>query len=184
MSVAPIMPPLGMSDGEFDALPEDGVRRELIDGVLHVSPSAGGLHQRVSRRLANALADHGPEQYEVLQDYEVKFSDSLRYIPDIVVLTTEAFDGGSRSRCVPYDVLLAVEIVSPSSGGMDRVLKPYHYAEAGIIYYWRVELDPRIEVHAHQLDLERSYKRTDLFVDELATEDPWFVQLDLRTLVR
>jgi Uma2 family endonuclease len=35
--------------------------------------------------------------------------------------------------------LLAVEVVSPSSVSMDRLLKPARYAEAGIPSYWRVE---------------------------------------------
>lgn len=44
------------------------------------------------------------------------------------------------------DVLLTVEIVSPSSEVTDRITKPALYAEAGIAAYWRVELDDRLGV--------------------------------------
>ncbi|MEU4621756.1 hypothetical protein AB0G04_17500 [Actinoplanes sp. NPDC023801] len=43
MSVIP--PADGWTVADLDALPEDGVRRELIDGVLHVSPSPSPAHQ-------------------------------------------------------------------------------------------------------------------------------------------
>jgi len=41
---------------------------------------------------------------------------------------------------VPADLLLAVEVVSPSSATTDRVTKPTLYAAAGVPAYWRVEL--------------------------------------------
>lgn len=41
----------------------------------------------------------------------------------------------------PYDVQLAVEVVSPGSRRRDRSVKPYMYAEAGIPHFWRVETD-------------------------------------------
>jgi Uma2 family endonuclease len=48
-------------------------------------------------------------------------------------------------------ILLAVEVTSPSSRRMDRLVKPAILAEAGVLTYWRVELDgpsaPLIVVH-------------------------------------
>lgn len=42
----------------------------------------------------------------------------------------------------PSEVSLVVEVVSPNSKTMDRIVKPPIYAEAGIAAYWRVETDP------------------------------------------
>jgi Uma2 family endonuclease len=49
------------------------------------------------------------------------------------------------------DVGLVVEVVSPSSRTMDRVLKPAQFAAAGVPWYWRVENDPRVEILAFEL---------------------------------
>ena len=38
-------------------------------------------------------------------------------------------------------MLLAVEVVSPASRRMDRMIKPSVLAEAGVPAYWRVELE-------------------------------------------
>jgi Uma2 family endonuclease len=47
----------------------------------------------------------------------------------------------------PAEVLLAIEIVSPGSAGLDRHLKPVEYARAGIPHFWRVERDGPATVH-------------------------------------
>src|SRR5687767_10433805 len=108
MSVAQIMPSQ-WTDREVGALPADGYRRELIDGVLRVSPSPAFRHQIVSRRLANAFDAHVPPEYVVVQDMEVKLRDDLRYIPDVLVVTRQAAGDGTPHRCHPRDVVLAIE---------------------------------------------------------------------------
>ena len=40
------------------AFPDDGLRRELVDGVLFVSPSPNVRHQRIARRVLNAFENH------------------------------------------------------------------------------------------------------------------------------
>ncbi len=47
---------------ELLALPEDGMRHELLDGVHVVTPAPTRVHQRVLRRLDHALHRHiGPD---------------------------------------------------------------------------------------------------------------------------
>ncbi|MFJ8078734.1 Uma2 family endonuclease [Streptomyces sp. NPDC096176] len=41
-----------------------------------------------------------------------------------------------------HDVLLVVEIASPSTRVTDRTMKPSLYAAAGIAHYWRLDLEP------------------------------------------
>ena len=48
-------PPGGWTTDDLDALPEDGRRRELIDGVLIMAPSPTTDHQTMAWRLAAAL---------------------------------------------------------------------------------------------------------------------------------
>jgi hypothetical protein len=41
-----------------------------------------------------------------------------------------------------HDVLAVVEIASPGTSTVDRKVKTQLYAAAGILHYWRVELEP------------------------------------------
>lgn len=51
----------------------------------------------------------------------------------------------------PTDVVLVVEVVSPSSRKTDRFFKPIEYAQAGIAAYWRIETEPEVVLHVHRL---------------------------------
>src|SRR5919204_3338608 len=42
----------------LDALPNDGQRYELIDGVVHVTPAPGLLHQQIAGHLYHLLKLH------------------------------------------------------------------------------------------------------------------------------
>lgn len=59
-------------------------------------------------------------------------------VPDVVVAQGAAVWSG-RSVLTPADLVLAVEVVSPSSTTTDRVTKPTLYAAAGVPAYWRIE---------------------------------------------
>ena len=50
----------GWTVDDLAALPEDGVRRELIDGVLNVQPSRTDIHQIIAMRVMVALGNHPP----------------------------------------------------------------------------------------------------------------------------
>ncbi len=123
---------------DLATLPEDGQRYEIIDGSLLVSPPPTVLHQAIAdrvRRLLRAVA--GPE-LEVLEGVGVQLPNGV-LLPDVLVADTAAVWSG-RSLLLPADLLLAVEVVSPSSETTDRVTKPTLYAAAGVPAYWRVEL--------------------------------------------
>lgn len=49
------------------------------------------------------------------------------------------------------DVLVAVEVISPGSRRIDRVVKPAEYAELGISHYWTIDLDAPATFTAHPL---------------------------------
>jgi Uma2 family endonuclease len=144
VSVAPEHEHTGpWSLGDVLDLPESTNKYELIDGALIVSPPPSGRHQDVLFRLHTILA--GRAEHRMWQGLGVQL-DAHRYgdrmlVPDLVVAKSTV-DGGDPVVLPAADVLLAVEIVSPGSRVMDRSTKPSLYAEAGIPYYWRIELDP------------------------------------------
>jgi Uma2 family endonuclease len=80
-------------------------------------------------------------------------------------------------------VVLAVEIVSPTSQSMDRVMKPALYAAAGIPFYWRIETDGEIVVHAYRLDpVGEAYQSVGVFADKILLAEPWGIELPIGRL--
>jgi Uma2 family endonuclease len=154
---ATLAPPevvLGAYPGSFTiddifALPEDGMRHELLDGSIIVTPPPTAPHQVAAARLVRMLVDAAPDDSEALENIGVTTLNGM-FIPDVAVVPFAVVD--SQPKLVrASDVLLAIEIMSPSSRTMDRLVKPACYAEAGLPNYWRVEFDgadaPVVIVH-------------------------------------
>lgn len=134
---------------DLQEIPDDGHRYEIIDGSLYVSPGPSRPHQVAASRLLRLLVDAAPDDVEVVETVDVEMDRSV-FEPDVVVLPADlAHRTGGPLK--PAEVLLAVEVVSPSSRRMDRLLKPAVLADAGVPAYWRVELEgpdaPAVVVH-------------------------------------
>jgi Uma2 family endonuclease len=85
-----VPPPGGWTTDDLDTLPEDNVRRELLDGVLLVSPSPSSIHQVIAGRLMVALEQTCPDHLFVSQANDVQISPRRQFIPDVLVTTFEA----------------------------------------------------------------------------------------------
>lgn len=136
-------------DGEWtiadlELLPtDDGLRYELVDGTLLVSSAPSKAHQRAVGNLHLALRADVPGHLEVFlapTDYQPTSRRSLQ--PDLLVVRRD--DPGGKAVTTPLD--LAVEVLSPSSLSIDRVLKRELYRQAGVAHYWLVDpLVPAVE---------------------------------------
>jgi Uma2 family endonuclease len=169
----------GWTTDDLDEFPADGRRRELIDGVLIVSPVPTSIHQIIAMRVGGALEESCPTEYEATLGIEIRISRRRAFVPDIMVVTTEAAARG-KHHVTPEDVLLAVEVVSPNSHAMDRVTKPALYAEAGIPFYWRVETDGGIVVHTHRIDpAAEIYRPTGQHSELIETSEPWEISIPI-----
>jgi Uma2 family endonuclease len=138
MLTAPIYPqaePWTFAD--LDRLP-DGFFYEIVDGSLLVSPPPAPAHQRTSLRLVGQIQAALPGDFEVLAPIGVDVAVSY-LVPDIAVVRAAAIEP-NPPRLAAADVVLVVEIISPSNAGIDRHEKPIRYAEVGIPHFWRVEL--------------------------------------------
>ncbi|MEU6186238.1 Uma2 family endonuclease [Nocardia sp. NPDC047038] len=158
---------------DWIALPEDSSRNyELVEGVLVVSPKPVSQHQRAVLRLGPQLEPQLPDTHGVLADTEVVIDagsvPTIR-VPDILVVP-EAGIEANLPRYDAADVLLAVEILSPGSRRTDRVTKFFEYAEAGIEYYWLIDLDKPTSLAAYHL-IGRDY--------ELVAEQSGIVTVDI-----
>ncbi len=125
-----------------DALPDDGQRYELIDGELFVTPAPSDVHQLVvgclHARLRAYLRPHGVGRV-LVSPADVRREDKRRnrVQPDIfVVRLTE-----NRRPAYPFDLadlLLAVEVESPSNPAYDYQTKRVLYLRSGVAEYWVV----------------------------------------------
>jgi len=170
----------GWTVDDLAALPEDGVRRELIDGVLNVQPSRTDIHQIIAMRVMVALEETCPDDLHVTQAVEARFSKQLSLIPDGLVTTDEAARRGG-AHFHPHEIRLAVEIVSPFSETLDRVLKPVLYANAGIPFYWLIESDGGLTVHAYEL-ADGAYRPSGSFTETIELDQPWRIRIPMARL--
>lgn len=181
-ALSDVPPSDGWTTDDLDAQPEDGVRRELLDGALLVSPSPSSVHQVIAARLLIALEQTCPDHLFVSQANDVQLSPRRLFIPDVLVTTFEAAKRGS-GKFAAAEIVLAVEIVSPSSQSMGRVMKPSLYAKAGIPLYWMIEIDGGITVHTYKLDFEdEAYQPSGTFTETIRIDEPWRIEIPIAGL--
>ena len=131
------------------ALPDDGNRYEVVHGELLVTPSPRELHQRVHLRLLLELGKY-LERYPAVgalysSPADISWTPDTLVQPDLFVADLDEARSGDWSRF--RTLLLAVEVLSPSSVRQDRFTKRRLYQEVGVATYWVVDADARaIEV--------------------------------------
>ena len=134
---------------DLSLMPDDGKRREIIDGEIYVTPSPVDHHQMILFNLTMAfgkflethplgklrfapldviLSEHDvlePDLLLVLNEHQNILQDWVRGAPDLVI-----------------------EILSPTTSARDRGIKLKAYARYGIAEYWIVDpVAQAIEVH-------------------------------------
>jgi len=118
--------------------PDDGHRYELIDGVLIVSPGPQLPHQDMVGNLYLLLRGACPPELKVvLAPFDVVLADDTVLEPDLLVAPRTQF----TRRDLPGAPLLAVEVASPSTRRIDRLLKRDRLQAAGAMSYWLVDPD-------------------------------------------
>jgi len=123
---------------DLDTLPDDGLRYELVDGVLLVSPSPRVLHQLAQAELLFLLRSAVPSHLKVLAaPLDITFGRTRLLQPDLVVLDRDQLRG-AKVAGLP---LLAVEVLSPSTRATDLTLKRHVFEQAGVASYWLLDPD-------------------------------------------
>lgn len=126
-------------------LPDDGNRYEVVDGALLVSPAPSWPHQTAGRelfvRLYGYLAQHAIGA-SFWAPADVEFDTENMVEPDLFVVPLV---GGRapRSWHEAGRLILAVEILSPSTKRADRLVKRRLYQRQGVPEYWIVDLEAR-----------------------------------------
>lgn len=130
----------------IDERPGYTPRYELVDGELLVTPGPSGGHQRVAFELAIALRKYTAhiEFGEVrLGPGDVRLTNDSYLEPDIFVIPTVDGRFPVAAERVRH-LVLAVEVISPSSAKHDRVTKRRFFQRNGAAEYWVV--DPAAQI--------------------------------------
>jgi Uma2 family endonuclease len=146
----------GLTYDDLAAMPEpgvDGLRKELIDGELYVTPSPIRRHQDAVEVIVGALhihrRAHGGKLYFAPMD--VRFSDRTVVEPDVLYIAPARVDELTDGRFVDIVPDLVVEVSSPSTRRLDLVKKRGLYEREGVREFWFVDLDEDV-VDVYRLD--------------------------------
>lgn len=148
----------------FLGLPE-GFRAEIIEGDIVVSPAARVAHNWFVTGVIAAMvraADADPTfRWVALSNTGVGAPEAAGWIPDVVIVDRERNAevlAADEAVFTPSDLVMAIEVTSPSNADHDREPGPQHrrkngnrimskwtdYASAGVEYYLLVDRDPRV----------------------------------------
>ena len=127
------------------ALPDDGNRYEVVDGELLVTPAPARPHQWVVGAIHVELELYARAQQRfvvMLSPSDVELDRYGLVQPDVFVEgLVDGRPAGEWNAGAP--LLLAVEVLSPSTARADRTTKRRRYQRARIPEYWIVDPDAR-----------------------------------------
>lgn len=124
------------------ALPNDGNRYETVHGELLLTPAPRVIHQVVHSRLQLELAiylERHPVGMVLSSPADISWSPDTLVQPDLFVAPKGELRTGTWSSV--RSLLLAVEILSPSTARQDRFTKRRLYQEIGVPTAWFVDCD-------------------------------------------
>jgi Uma2 family endonuclease len=126
-------------------MPDDGNRYETVHGELLVTPSPRPLHQLVLARLQLAIGkylEREPIGVLLSSPADISWGPDVLVQPDLFVVPlveARTLDWGRMQH-----LLLALEVLSPSSMRADRFAKRRLYQEVGIPLYWVIDADEQV----------------------------------------
>ena len=120
-------------------------RYELVRGELLVTPAPGAIHQIAVLEIAAMLREHlerEPIGIVMLSPADLELEPGSVTQPDVFVVPATVDVEGHRLEWSDVNsLLLAVEVLSPSSARSDRIEKRDFYCDVGVPEYWIVDLD-------------------------------------------
>lgn len=183
MTVLPFDPNHYYTVEEFVALPEDSsAHYELQDGVVVVSPKPAKEHMFASFKLFGQIDGQLPEGLVAVGeiDVDLELETPVVRAPDLLIARSDAF--GRRGIARASDVLLAVEILSPSSVRTDTLHKPLDYADAGIPSYWVIDADAPVTATIYHL-VDGEYEESQRASGRFTVSEPCPLIIDLDALL-
>lgn len=126
---------------DYAALPDDGHRYEIVNGVLLMTPPPTPAHQSITMRISYYLFSHvelAGLGRVFAAPIAVELAPENTFEPDIVVVLNAHLDIIAEKRIIGVPDLV-VEVASPSTAAYDRLTKHDIYARSGVPEYWIIK---------------------------------------------
>lgn len=137
---------------DYERLPDDGLRYEIIFGGLYMTPAPGFDHQFAVMRLLVLLERFISEPQlglALAAPFEVRLPDIAAVVQPDLLFVASGREPSSGDQAFSGAPDLIVEVLSPSTMRTDRVVKFSAYERAGVREYWLVNpLARLVEVYA------------------------------------
>ena len=126
---------------DYTALPDDGKRYEIMNGVLIMTPVPEPNHQsavaRLTYNLLQAVEFRGLGRV-LPGPLDVRLTSNRVVQPDVLVVLNDNLHKVAKKYMVGGPDL-AVEVASPGTATYDRLSKSEAYEQAGVPEYWMVD---------------------------------------------
>ena len=133
---------------DLDAIPDDGNRYELLNGVISMADAPTYRHQ-LTVRAVFLLVNTWVEQHDlgdtIFAPVDIVLDDHNSLQPDILFIDTQHLTMVRNGKVYGTPQLI-VEVISPGSRSRDSVEKAIRYAVAGATEFWLI--DPELETVA------------------------------------
>lgn len=141
---------------DLEAMPDDGNRYELIDGMLIVSPAPGWSHQEMGLTAYLVLRAACPRELRVLAaPFAVQTAFDSEVQPDVIVARYTDL----TPKNLPVAPVLVVEVLSHSTALHDRNTKKAFYERIGATSYWLLDPAEPGALTAYELDGAGGYRQ-------------------------
>jgi Uma2 family endonuclease len=161
-------------------------RWEIIDGVSYLQAAPSPIHQEVFTELVKQFAVYltgkpcrvypAPFCVRLPQGGEKGEKEVKNVVePDISIVCDKSKIDDQGCNGAP-DII--IEIISPSSGKKDRVVKFNKYEKAGVQEYWVVEPEQKL-VSVFLLQDNRRFSRPEMYTDEDKVKVSLFPDLEI-----
>ncbi|MGH3739180.1 MAG: Uma2 family endonuclease [Micromonosporaceae bacterium] len=191
MTAVPLPPVHLLTVGEYAALGEDDHgRSELMEGNLVMSPSPTPAHNIAVARLLVQIAPQLPDHLDMVPDVDIDLElapaaqpGTVRR-PDLSIVTRAGVRRAAAEESLlrASDVRVAIEILSPGSLRTDRMIKRAEYGDAGIPYYWIIDIEDPISLLPSRLTKRFGYRDAEAATVSFVTDDPFRLEIDLDRL--
>ncbi len=162
----------------------DDERWEILDSSAYMQAAPSRIHQEITGELYRQFANyfhgkpckvyHAP--FCVRLDNEMNFNDIRNVVePDITIVCDTSKLDEKGCKGVPD---LIIEVISPSSVKIDRIVKFNKYEKAGVKEYWIVEPDQKI-VSVFTLQDNNRYGRPELYTDSSKVKSILFPKCEI-----
>jgi Uma2 family endonuclease len=134
-----------MTAQEFDQLPDDGMKHELIEGELVVMPPPKYRHTFIQQRLSDLLRpfvrQQGLGEVHIEPGFRLSAKNTLQ--PDVAFVRTASLKELGPDGYLHGAPALAVQVVSESNAARDLERKVERYLSTGSEEVWVVYPDSR-----------------------------------------